>query len=136
MPHKVWTHRCGRHKTAVQLGTESCPYCGQVGEYTGWGYSMVEAMGAYQYRTGIKPVGPHRPLADRLFQPYMKKCDHCKGSGLLDVRSGESWAQCPSCGGNCCVFTGTAQEWAALHDQVAGEFPDALVPTSTHPEEM
>lgn len=116
---------------AVQLDIETYPHCGEVGEFAGSANSMIEAMCVYQSRTGLKLVGLHRTLADRLFQPYLKACVRCTGKGLLDVASCDSWEACPSCGGNGFVSTGTLQDWKGIRAKVAREFPDALTPTPT-----
>jgi hypothetical protein len=127
MPHKTWTHFCDVSQAIVQTGSEVCRSCGNRGEYTGWGYSMHEAMWAYQQQTGLKPVGPHRPLADRLFSSRLVACEACHGKGLHDVNHGEGWELCPRCKGAGYLFDGTAEEFKAIRQEVLSRFPDADV---------
>jgi len=58
MPHRVWKHRCTESGSEAVTGVEVCPDCKRRGDSDGWKYSMIEAMGAYQERTGLKPIGP------------------------------------------------------------------------------
>jgi hypothetical protein len=127
MPHKIWKHQCNKYEATVWIRTEVCSYCEKRGAYDGWGYTHIEAMFAYQQRTGLKPIGPHRQLADKLLDPRMKICEQCKGRGLLDINQGERWEMCPRCKFAGYVFDGSAEELEALRQQVISAFPDVAV---------
>jgi hypothetical protein len=68
------------------MGTPLCSRCGGPGEYDGWHYRMDEAMASYQSLYGLKPIGPHRRMADELFNEVKVKC----GSPGIPVVTGQS----------------------------------------------
>lgn len=103
----------------------TCPSCGQPGQYDGWHYGMYEAMSVYQNMYGLKPIGPHRRLADELFANTSVACLTCAGKGLLDVSAGDAWIPCPDCRGMGYVWKSTSGEVKALRRQVLEAFPDA-----------
>src|SRR5512139_40684 len=125
MPRKIWERYCENHHAVIRLGKEVCPDCGQKGCYVGWNYSHREVMGHYHSRTGLKPLGPHRPLADELFKPYWQTCPKCKGAGLIDTDYGESWKSCPVCGGDMVLFTGNAAQREAIRQKILRKYPEA-----------
>ena len=127
MPHKTWKHFCVESQTTVEIVTEVCADCGKLGEYAGWHYSRIERMWAYQQRTHLKPIGPHRRLADRLIDRRMGACKFCQSKGLLDVNNGEGWEGCPWCASSGYVFNGSEEELESLRRQVLSAFPDAAV---------
>ena len=86
-------------------------------------------MGRYQNMYGLKPIGPHRRLADELFAGVSVACQTCSGRGLLDVNAGEAWIPCQDCFGMGLVWTCTPEEVQALRRQVLETFPDAGVET-------
>jgi len=125
MPRKMWIHKCGNyHDTIVWRGVEVCPDCGIRANYDGWHFSMIEEMAAYQHRTSLKPVGQHRPLADRLLDPYMHVCAQCLGKGLIDINDGGDWKICPACKGAEYLFGGDKEEFDALRKEILIAFPD------------
>src|SRR2546426_11670807 len=66
-----------------------------------WSPSMIERMGLYSRHTGLKPIGPHRPLADELFKDVTLICGHCDGDGFIDPGRGDDrWTYCPACDGS------------------------------------
>jgi RecJ-like exonuclease len=90
---------------------------------------MHEAMGRYQNKYGLKPIGPHRRLADELFADASVACVSCKGRGLLDGSTTEAWIHCPRCQGMGFVWRRSAGQVEALRRQVLQAFPDAAVET-------
>ena len=52
-------------------------------EYDGWRNSMHEAMAWYQKLHGLKPIGPHRQLADKVMSGAYQTCIECAGYWLL-----------------------------------------------------
>ena len=88
---------------------------------------IIEAMAAYQQRTGLKPAGPHRTMADELLGPLFRVCDVCGGKELLTIAGGSDWKDCPACAGNCCVPTASKAAWEEARRQVLCIFPDADV---------
>jgi hypothetical protein len=127
MPHKRWKHICPSTKSAVRLGARKCTSCGQEGEYDGWGYSRIEAMGAYQRFYGLKPIGPHRPMADELLSPLIKLCEKCQGEGLLSAESAEDYHICATCNGTGRLLACSQETWNAARRQLLQAFPDEAV---------
>ena len=89
----------------------------------GSGPSMIEKMSAYQRATGLKPVGVHRPAADKLLKGVSHRCVQCGGQGYFEVR--RAWVWCEVCGGLGRVMTPKAQ--LLLQGRIAETFPDAVV---------
>jgi hypothetical protein len=131
MPHKRWKHLCPDSNSEVISGAQTCLDCGQQGVYAGWGYSMIEAMGAYQRFYRLKPMGPHRPLAHEILGPLVAVCSKCEGSGLVDLNSGEAWEFCKTCQGTGRLVACTAEQWQAARDKVLQAFPDSAVNDSS-----
>ena len=127
MPHKLWKHFCLDSNSEIVCGAQNCSSCGQEGTYAGWGYSSIEAMGAYQQFYGLKPMGPHRPMADKLLCPLVATCSNCQGSGLVDLNLGEDWYFCKTCHGTGRLLACSAERWQAARDKVLRTFPDAGV---------
>jgi hypothetical protein len=71
---------------------------------------MYEAMARYQSQYGLKPIGPHRPLADALLGAAKEECSGCRGRGLADAPDGSTWQVCKPCRGFGSFFTKPAQE--------------------------
>lgn len=124
MTRRFWKHNC-QGKGEIGRGVEICPDCGERGTYDGWHYSVVEFMGAYVSRTGLKPYGAHRALADELIEPRMKSCPQCDGRGVIDINNGESCTRCSMCKGNLCIFDGNQEELEALREKVLQVYPNA-----------
>ena len=124
MPQKMWKHTCSKGGLCW-IGTEVCTSCGRSGEYDGWHPRMHEAMARYQTHYGLKPMGPHRTMADELFKAVKARCDVCGGRGLLDSTDRDDWQVCERCRGFGSVFTKPAQEIAALRRSVLARYPEA-----------
>ena len=129
MPIQYWSHDC--RGTGVLAGAQLCTTCGVLGEFDGWHLSGMESMACYQYVYGIKPLGPHREMADRLFDGMRTGCERCSRRGLLNGEGGASWRVCPVC-------EGTGEHWNRPLDEVDAalahvleEFPDAEAPKGT-----
>ena len=127
MPQKFWNYSCCKNGRRAAGGMPTCPSCGQPGQYDGWHYGMYEAMSVYQNMHGLKPIGPHRRLADELFADASVACLTCAGRGLLDVSGGEAWIQCSDCRGIGYIWKITAEEVKVLRRQVLEAFPYAGV---------
>ena len=89
---------------------------------------MFQAMARYQTLKGLKPVGPHRRLADELLKNITCKCSTCRGTGLYGTYGGMGWLVCPSCHGLGDVYNITLDELQALRQQVLDRYPDAAAP--------
>ena len=94
---------------------------------TRWWPSMIARMGLYQTRTGLKPIGPHRPLADALFRGVTQTCPQCDGDGYIDADDGHSYTDCPACDGLGHLPPPGSPEMTAIREQVLRHFPDAAV---------
>jgi hypothetical protein len=132
MPHKFWKHTC-TEKGEIGLGVEVCPDCGEHGTYDGWHFSVIEFMGAYVQRTGLKPYGAHRVLADKLIESRMKNCPQCDGRGMIDINHGESYKICSMCHGKLAIFDGSQEELESLQQEVLRAYPYA-VPGTHNPD--
>ena len=125
MPGKMWKHAC---RTGVVLqSSEICPVCGEVGQYDGWHYGMYEAMGRYQRLYRLKPIGPHRHLADQFFDDATFACPMCSGRGLVDVDTGEGYAECSVCEGSGLLVRLSAEEFETRRRDVLSVYPEAAV---------
>jgi len=86
---------------------------------------MYEAMARYQSKYGLKPIGPHRKMADELLGSLNEKCKVCDGRGLRNMARGSSWRVCEACRGFGSFFTRPAYEIQALRRRVLAAYPDA-----------
>lgn len=89
---------------------------------------MHQIMARYQALRGLKPVGPHRPLADCLLKDITCKCPTCNGTGLHGTYGGLGWRVCPACHGMGETYRISLDELQALRQQVLGRYPDAAPP--------
>jgi hypothetical protein len=89
---------------------------------------MMELMARYQYVLGLRPIGPHRPLADRLLSSKLRTCHVCDGSGL---RPGPEprWYLCATCEAIGAFWTISPHRVESLRRLVLEEYPDAAAPT-------
>lgn len=131
MTQKLWKYTCGCYSGEFSAGAPTCSGCGQVGQYDGWHYTMHESMAKYQKLYGLKPIGPHRKIADELFEGTTRRCETCQGKGLevlhIDVALDEGYRTCSMCSGLGCNFTRSADEISAIRQRVLESFPDAGV---------
>lgn len=126
MPQKMWKHRCPQGDGGLSWsGSPGCSSCGEPGEYDGWHPGMHEAMARYQSKYGLKPIGPHRKMADELLGSLNEKCKPCDGRGLRDTAHGSSWQVCAACRGFGYFFTRPTYEIQALRRRVLATYPDA-----------
>ena len=88
---------------------------------------MHERMAAYQYVYGLKPNGPHRPLADRLLTPLRITCERCEGRGLCSGPDVNRWYLCSVCEGTRGFWSRSPEEIEAVRREVLQAFPDAAV---------
>ncbi len=126
MPLKMWKHRCPKGSGGLSwTGFPRCSTCGEPGEYDGWQPRMYEAMAQYQSTYRLKPMGPHRKMAQELLGSLSEKCQVCDGRGLRDTAHGTSWQLCPACRGLGAFFTRPVDEIQALRRRVLAAYPDA-----------
>lgn len=92
---------------------------------------ICQAMARYQTLYGIKPVGPHRPLADSLLKDILCKCDACAGTGLNGAYGSLGYRICPVCHGLGDTYSITLDALQALRQQVLDRYPDAAPPNWT-----
>jgi hypothetical protein len=93
---------------------------------------MYEKMAVYQYVYGLKPIGPHRGLADRILTPRREQCPSCHGRGIVTLRNGDSWALCGPCEGTGGHWACGLEEVEALRRRVLHKFPDSAVADTPH----
>jgi diguanylate cyclase (GGDEF)-like protein len=126
MPQKMWKHRCPKGGGGLSWsGSPMCGSCGRSGEYDGWHPRMHEAMARYQSQYGLKPIGPHRRLADELLGAAKEECSGCRGRGLVDASDGSTWQVCEPCRGFGSCFTKPAEEIETLRRRILATYPDA-----------
>ncbi len=127
MPYPLWKHGpCCSDRTWLS-SQPACTECNRPGVFDGWHLSMHEAMAQYQYVYGLKPLGPHRALADGLLTPLRAGCSRCDGRGIVTIAGGE-WLACARCegtGGTWAVSDLTLQATMAT---VLDRFPAAAAP--------
>lgn len=124
MPHPFYIHPCCL-KPSTLTGSATCPRCGESGIFARWDRSMHEAMAFYTRLFRLEPIGPHRPLADRLLGALRSTCNRCTGTGIVGNERG--YWQCPQCEGGGGVWTGTDDEIYTAYQRIRQEFPDAIV---------
>ena len=123
MVHKRWFHKC-KELGEVGLRVEVCPHCGKRGRFDGWSPSMVEAWCDYQRRTGMKVLGPHRPLTDKLLEPHVSNCSRCGGGGIVRTRG----TRCPTCKGVGYVADCSQEELEMIRRKILAKYPNASAP--------
>jgi hypothetical protein len=125
MPQQMWKHRCRDSESFHWMGAPVCRSCGGRGEYDGWHPRMHEAMARYQTRYRLKPIGPHRQMADDLLGLAQVTCHRCSGRGLMDTADGHGWQPCEACDGLGARFTKPPDEIEAIRSRVLAAYPDA-----------
>ena len=126
MTHKTYTHHCKKNQgREVTLGTEICPDCGEIGEFAGWGKSVIEHMSSYQRRYNLRALGPHRRMTDKLFSDRMIECDRCNGVGVIGVNDNEYDVDCPKCEFKGYLFDGTPEEFESIRKEIITVYPTA-----------
>lgn len=123
MPYRVWSHECTVDGNGLTHGEPTCERCGKEGRFVGWSYGMHEDMGRYQTLYRLKPIGPHRPMADELFRDLTVRCARCRGRGLLDQRG--RCASCPDCKGLARHSTVPREVVESIRAEILREYPDA-----------
>jgi len=127
MPLRMWEHLCCDPTPGALSSSEPCLRCGKPGKFAGWHHSKHEAMAIYQNMHGLKPIGPHRPLADTLFGEFRAKCLPCSGTGSFDLDFGRGFRICRDCDGAGYRFELNDEETGALRQRVLESYPDAAV---------
>jgi hypothetical protein len=127
MPQRIWMHTCRDGRTVGRGSPGRCS-CGAEEAYDGWHNTQYEAMAWYQKRYGVKPIGPHRPLTDRLFSDATRECSECAGHGYHNIGQGKSYRVCTSCGGAGRILVISDEDRSARRSAILAEFPDAAAP--------
>ena len=120
MPYRLWRHVCEGKE--LLTGSPDCHLCGTHGEFMGWRRGMWEAVAVYQYVYDLPPMGPHRPLADRLLSPLRTLCIRCHGHGILTLDL-NSWCACPTCEGTGGIWNRSMEEVETVRRQVLASMP-------------
>ncbi len=126
MPAQRWKHQC-RYRTVWLATFEPCTTCGAEGRYDGWMLRMEETMAVYQYVYGLLPIGPHRPLADRVFSRKRDQCEQCRGRGIITVEDGNTWRLCAACEGTGGLWNCSTKDVEAARSEVIEAFPASAV---------
>jgi len=83
MPIALYEHACFVTKATTKHHERwVCKKCGQQAQFAGWSFGMVGSWGHYSSRYGLRPIGPHRHLANRLLGEIPTgACEPCAGRG-------------------------------------------------------
>ena len=127
MPTRTWRCQC-LAENSYRTGNETCATCGEYGAWMGWRLGMYELMARYQYVYGLKPIGPHRPLADRVLGDLRGVCERCKGAGVLTGPPSAPPIFCTDCEATGGFWTAQEHEISAAKAEVLRQFPDAAAP--------
>lgn len=134
MPYRAWKHVCPDGLT-ILAGTpepHACSNCGGTHfVYDGWRCSMFEAMAQYARTYRLKPIGPHRPFADRLFAKSTRPCDMCDGRGVIGSDDSVTCRTCDACRGRGSHWIIVPDEVERRHQAVLEAYPDAGVKERT-----
>ena len=98
----------------------------------GWHWSRLEIMAFRQNLYRLKPRGPHRNLAERLFAEHRIRCVDYDGRGLLDDDAGQSFKVCGFCSGAGFLLQLSEMEFDAIRATVVAKFPEAGVDPRLH----
>ena len=90
--------------------------------------NIAEAMSGYVIKYGLKPYGPHRPLADELLHGINRECETCGGTGLRGTYGAIGWVVCPECHGLGSVYTISLEDLLSRRQKVLAQYPDAEIP--------
>ena len=93
-------------------------------EYRGIYFMMAR----YQALRGVKPVGPHRSLADDLLTNIACECESCEGRGCFFICGGMVRLVCPICNSLGEIYSISIGELLALRQKVLDHYPDAETP--------
>jgi hypothetical protein len=126
MPNKMWRHDDGR--LTGRDCDESGDDCVERNVFAGWHLGMHESMARYQYSYGLKPIGPHRRMADELLGALRTRCARCDYRGILDIDGGVTWSPCPVCEATGGFWTASDEEVAAVRADILKTYPDAAAP--------
>jgi hypothetical protein len=127
MPQRMWKHDCRKGGSSRHGSPGRCS-CGAPYEYDGWSNGMLESMAWYQKLYGLKPLGPHRPLANKVLSGAVRLCPECSACGYHDVRHGESYRVCTSCHGAGRSLVISDEELARLRSIILDKYPEAGAP--------
>ena len=120
MPHKVYAHACGHGYRLAAI----CPRCGHPGVRDGWDSDTLDQQAAYARSHGLQPIGPHRKLADAVFEGAFRECPDCHFRGFLpvDEHHCRPCDRCDTCGS---VPSVPPEDLAEMRAKVLAKFPDS-----------
>ena len=125
MPIPMYKPRCEHEGNAELIGLARCRECGQEHEFVGPRLTMHERMARYQAVYGLKPIGPHRPMADKLLGGKRADCDECDRQGFVARDDGRGWLTCRACEGTGRTWACSPEEVKATRRTILERFPDA-----------
>jgi hypothetical protein len=128
MPVQYWRHACREGRPVISFSASPCA-CGTPKVYDGWHNTSLEVMAWNQKFTGLKSMGPHLDLQERLFENTTKPCPDCGGRGYHDIAAGAGFDVCTMCDGAGLLSTISPEQRAALRAEVLSTFPDASAPS-------
>jgi hypothetical protein len=128
MPYPTWRIGPCCPREITYSPEAQCPRCRRRRAFRGWRLTMYEAMARYQYVYGLKPIGPHRPLADRLLTPLRLACPRCDAIGVTRHDDGSGWRLCPDCEGTGGAWIGAEEDLQAAYAQILAAFPESAAP--------
>lgn len=126
MSMKWYRPSCECYSKGSKIGSETCRLCGKPAQFGHWGYSRVEAMDAYQRFWKISPLGPHRPVADKLLAGLSESCSSCGGHGVLGIDV-SSCAMCADCNGTGRRLIADEGALERVGETIREQFPSSVV---------
>ena len=129
MPRPIWRHACGDGDWEF-IARPDCPTSGEPAEFEAWCLTRHEARTRYVYVYGLKPLGPHRPMADAALGGMREHCARCQGICVLTSDDGASWSMCPACEGTGGLWTCPSDEVDAVRQAVLACYPGAAATMS------
>ena len=131
MPHKVWRWSCscdvgmGLPISIPCSGPDPCSHCGEPTVFSYWARDSIEKMHLYQRVHGLKPLGPHRRLADVVFRGLRETCVACGSTGFVGT---EHWAECLYCEGTGGAWKADEEHLVAAYCLLLHRYPAAAAP--------
>jgi hypothetical protein len=117
----TWEHTCSFDGTFQKMPTPICERCGRTGRYS---HSVIEMMARYVRLHGVPPIGPHRPLADRLFKYATGLCPECRGTEEVRESTG-TVRECSACVMGEVVLK-SESEMEVIRAQLREQFPEVF----------
>lgn len=127
MPATDWSKRCScRDRGFRNANSCACPTCGAIAAET-WTLRRHEAMAQYQRLFRLKPVGPHRPMLERVLRQRIRTYTNCGTSGFR-ARNYAYPCLCDECDALGARWHTAPHVADAARETILAMYPDASAP--------